>query len=329
MGAWRTALNAAVVAAGIAAAAAPALAQAQQKFPTKPVRLVVGFTPGSATDITGRLVASKLSEIWGQPVVIENRTGAGGQLATVMVAKATPDGYTLLMISSAMVVNAVLPAQPMYDLLKDFTGVTQIGIPTSILVVTPTLGVKSLKELIALAHERPGKLLFGTSGAGSGTHMTTELFNMAAGIKGVHVAFKGLPEVLIEIAAGRLNYGVISMGPSLPFILDKRVVPLAQIAAKRSPLLPDVPVMTELLPKFQRDSTHGIIAPAGTPRAIVNQISKDVARVLEFPDVKARMDAIGFERMPLTPEEYDRLLHRLVGSISKVVVAVGMRAPAP
>ena len=329
MGAWRTALNAAVVAVGIAAAAAPALAQAQQKFPTKPVRLVVGFTPGSATDITGRLVASKLSEIWGQPVVIENRTGAGGQLATVMVAKATPDGYTLLMISSAMVVNAVLPAQPMYDLLKDFTGVTQIGIPTSILVVTPTLGVKSLKELIALAHERPGKLLFGTSGAGSGTHMTTELFNMAAGIKGVHVAFKGLPEVLIEIAAGRLNYGVISMGPSLPFILDKRVVPLAQIAAKRSPLLPDVPVMTELLPKFQRDSTHGIIAPAGTPRAIVNQISKDVARVLEFPDVKARMDAIGFERMPLTPEEYDRLLHRLVGSISKVVVAVGMRAPAP
>ncbi len=325
---WQVAVHAAVIAAGLSVATAPALAQAQQKFPTKPVRLVVGFSPGGGTDTTARLIAPRLSEIWGQSVVIENRSGAGGQLATVMVAKATPDGYTLLLMSTAMVVNSVLPVKPMYDLLKDFTGVTQIGTSTTIVVVTPTLGVKSLKELMALAHERPGKLLFGTSGAGSGTHMTTERFNMAADIKGVHVAFKGLPEALLEIAAGRLNYGVIAMGPALPFIQDKRLVALAQIAAKRSPLLPDVPVMTEILPKFERDASTGIIAPAGTPRAIVNQISKDVARALEFPDVKERMDAIGFERAPMTPEEHDRLLRRLVGSISKVVVAVGMRAPA-
>jgi tripartite-type tricarboxylate transporter receptor subunit TctC len=329
MGTWRTALNAAVVSVGIAAAAAPVLAQAQQKFPTKPVRLVVGFSPGSATDITGRLVASKLSEIWGQPVVIENRSGAGGQLATVMVANATPDGYTLLMISSAMAVNSVLPVKPMYDLNRDFTGVGQIGVPTSVVLVTPSLGVKSLKELIALAHARPGKLLFGTSGAGSGTHMTTELFNMAAGIKAVHVAFKGLPEVMIEVAAGRLNYGIISMGASLPFIQDKRVVPLAQIAARRSPALPDIPLLTEILPTFQRDATHGIIAPAGTPRDIVNLINRDIARALEYPDVKERMDAIGFERVPMTPDEYTRLLRRLTESLSKVVVAVGLRAPAP
>jgi len=327
MQAWQSAVHVVVIAVGLAVAAVPVVAHAQQKFPTKPVRLVVGFSPGSATDITGRLVAQKLGDIWGQPIVIENRSGAGGQLATVMVAKSTPDGYTLLMMSSAMVVNAVLPVKPMYDLLKDFTGVSQIGVPTSIVIVTPTLGVKSVKELIALAHARSGKLLFGTSGAGSGTHMTTELFNMAAGIKGVHVAFKGLPEVLIEVAAGRLNYGLISMGPALPFIQDRRVVPLAQIRAKRSPMLPDVPVLTEILPTFERDSTQGIIAPAGTPRAIVNLISKDIARVLELPDVKDRFDAIGFERLPMTPEEHDRLLRRLVGSISKVVVAVGLRAP--
>ena len=323
MRAWQSA----VIVVGLAVAAAPVLAQVQQKFPTKPVRLVVGFSPGSATDITGRLVAQKLGDIWGQPIVIENRSGAGGQLATVMVAKATPDGYTLLMISSAMVVNAVLPVKPMYELLKDFTGVSQIGVPTTILIVTPTLGVKSAKELIALAHARSGKLLFGTSGAGSGTHMTTEIFNMTAGIKGVHVAFKGLPEVLIEVTAGRLNYGIISLGPALPFIQDKRVVPLAQIAAKRAAALPDVPLMTEILPTFERDSTHGIIAPAGTPRAIVNQISRDIARVLELPEVKERMDGFGFERAPLTPEEHDKLLRRLVGSLSKVVVAVGLRAP--
>ena len=325
---WQVAVYATVIAAGLSVATAPHLAQAQQKFPTKPVRLVVGFSPGGGTDTIARLIAPRLSEIWGQPVLIENRSGAGGQLATVMVAKATPDGHTLLVMSAAMVVNAVMPEKPMYDLLKDFTGVTQVGVTTTALVVTPSLGVKSVKELVALAHERPGKLLFGTSGAGSGTHMTSEIFNMTAGIKTTHVAFKGLPEAMIEIAAGRLHYGLINLAASLSFIQDRRVVALALIAAKRSPLLPDVPVMTEIFPKFERDATTGILAPAGTPRAIVNQISRDVARAIEFPDVKERMDGIGFERAPMTPEEHDQLLRRLVGSISKVVVTVGLRAPA-
>ncbi len=326
MRAWQSAVYAAVIVMGLATAATPVLGQAQQKFPTKPVRIVVGFSPGSATDITARLIAPKLSDIWGQPVVIENRSGAGGQLAAVMVAKATPDGYTLLVTSTAFLISALLPSKPLYDPLKDFTGITQIGVGNTALVVAPSLGVKSAKELIALAHERPGKLLFGTSGAGSGTHITTERFNMAAGIKGVHVAFKGLPEALIEIAAGRLQYGLISLGPSLPFIQEKRLVALAQLAAKRSPLLPDVPVIAEILPTFERDATHMIIAPAGTPRAIVNQVSKDVAHVLELPDLKARMDAIGFERAPMTPEEHNRQLRRLLDNFSKVLVTIGLRA---
>ena len=327
MHAWQSAPYTAVIAAGFAVAATPLLAQAQQKFPTKPVRIVVGFTPGSATDITARMVASKLSDIWGQSLVIENRSGAGGQLATVMVANATPDGHTLLMISTAMVINSVLPEKPLYNLLKDFTGVTQIGTVTTAVVVTPTLGVKSVKELIALAHERPGKLLFGTAGAGSGTHITSARFNFAAGIKTVHVAFKGLPEVLIEVAAGRLNYGLISLGPALPFIQEKRVMVLAQLAAKRASALPDVPLITEALPGFERDTTHAIIAPAGTPHAIVNQISKDIARALEFPDLKERMTAIGFEPAPMTPEEHNKQLRRLHESLAKVVVAIGLRAP--
>ena len=183
------------------------------------------------------------------------------------------------------------------------------------------------KELIALAQSRPGKILFGTSGAGSGTHMTTEIFNMNAGIKTVHVAFKGLPEVMIEVAAGRLNYGIISMGASMPFIQEKRVTPLAVVAVKRSPLLPDVPTVTEILPSFERDASHGIIAPAGTPKDVLNIISRDVARALEFPDVKERMDAMGFERVHMGPEEYTKLLRRLHASLTKTVVAVGLRAP--
>ena len=324
---WHAALSTAVIATGFTAATTALPAQAQEKFPTKPVRIVVGFTPGSATDITARMVASKLSDIWGQSLVIENRSGAGGQLATVMVANATPDGHTLLMISTAMVINSVLPEKPLYNLLRDFTGVTQIGTVTTAVVVTPTLGVKSVKELIALAHERPGKLLFGTSGAGSGTHITSARFNVAAGIKTVHVAFKGLPEVLIEVAAGRLNYGLISLGPALPFIQNQRVLPLAQIAAKRAVSLPDVPLITDALPNFERDTTHAIIAPARTPRAIVNQISRDIARALEFPDVKERMSAIGFEPAPMTPDEHTQQLRRLHESLAKVVVAIGLRAP--
>ena len=315
-----------IIAASLTGAAS-GIAQAQQKFPTKPVRIVVGFSAGSATDITARMVATKLGDIWGQSLVIENRTGAAGQLATVMVANAAPDGHTLLMISTAMVINSVLPEKPLYNLLKDFTGVSQIGTVTTAVVVTPSLGVKSVKELIALAHERSGKLLYGTSGAGSGTHITTARFNMAAGIKGVHVAFKGLPEVLIEVAAGRLNYGLISLGPASPFIQEKRVIALAQIAAKRAASLPDVPLITEALPGFERDTTHAIIAPAGTPSAIVNQISRDIARALEFPDVRERMANIGFEPAPLTPEEHNQQLRRLHESLSKVVVAVGLRAP--
>jgi len=327
MHAWHSALSTAVIAAGFTVAAAPLAAQAQEKFPNRPVRIVVGFTPGSATDITARMVATKLGDLWGQPLVIENRSGAGGQLATVMVANATPDGHTLLMISTAMVINSVLPEKPLYNLLRDFTGVTQIGTVTTAVVVTPTLGVKSVKELIALAHERQGKLLFGTSGAGSGTHITSARFNVAAGIKTVHVAFKGLPEVLVEIAAGRLNYGLISLGPALPFIQNHRVTALAQIAAKRAASLPDVPLITEALPGFERDTTHAIIAPAGTPRAILNQIAKDIARALEFPDVKERMATIGFEPAPMTPEEHNKQLRRLHDSLAKVVVAIGLRAP--
>ncbi len=320
------AVRLALVIAATFAFAAPGLAQAQQKFPTKPVRIVVGFSAGGATDITARLISSKLSEIWGQPVVIENRSGAGGTIATTMVAKATPDGHTLSMVSAAFVITAVLQTNLQYDALKDFRGVTQIGVPTSALVVAPALGVKSVKELIALAQERPAKILYGTSGAGSGTHMTTLRFNTLAGMNVVHVAFKGLPEVLIEITAGRLHYGIISLGPAISFIKDGRLLALAVVTPKRSPQLPDVPAMVEILPRYERDAQHGLIAPAGTPRPIVQQISKDVARVLALADVKERFQAISFELTPTTPEEYDRIMRRQFEIFTEVAKAAGMIA---
>ncbi|HKA45601.1 MAG TPA: tripartite tricarboxylate transporter substrate-binding protein [Burkholderiales bacterium] len=309
------------------AIAADGLAQAPSKYPTKPVRIVVPFSAGSATDITARMIGPKLSDIWRQPVVIENRTGAGGTMAAAMVAKAMPDGHTLLLTSSAFAISAVLNDNLPYDALKDFRGVAQIGATTGFLAVSPALGVKSVKELIALAHERQGKLLFGSAGAGSGIHMTAERFRMVAGFKAVHVGFKGQPEMLIEILAGRIQYGFPSLSTSLQFIRDGRLLALAVVTPKRSPLLPDVPAMVEALPGFERDAGHALLAPAATPRHILNQISKDVAAVLVLPDVKQQMLATGFDPAPTTPEEYDRILRSLIDTFSKVVRAAGLRAP--
>ncbi len=318
----------AMVVAGCAAySVTPSHAQAQPKFPTKPVRIVVGFSAGSATDITARMIGPRLSEKWGQPVIVENRPGAGGTLSAAVVAKATPDGHTLLMISAAFAIGAALHANLPYDPLKDFTGVAQIGASTGALTVAPALGVRSVKELIALAQERPGKIFYGSAGAGSGIHMTAERFKMLAGLKSVHVGFKGQPEMLLEILAGRIQYGFPGLGPSLHFIMDGRLLALAVVTTKRSPLLPDVPTMAEVLPGFERDATHALIAPAGTPRSVLNQVSKDVASVLDLPEVKQQMLAMTFEPAPTSPEELDRIVRSMIDTFSKIVRAAGMRAP--
>jgi tripartite-type tricarboxylate transporter receptor subunit TctC len=319
----RRRLVTAVFAAVVAFAAVPT--HAQPKFPAKPVRIVVGFSPGSATDITARMLGPRLSELWGQPVVVENRAGAGGTLAATVVARAAPDGYTLLLTSAAFAIAAALRTDLPYDSLKDFAGVTQVGFTSGVLTVAPSLGVKSVKELIALGKAQPDKLLFGSAGAGSGIHLTAERFRMAAGIRAVHVGFRGQPEMLIDLAAGRIHYAFPSLGPVMPFIKDGRVLAIAVVTAKRSPLLPDVPAMTEVLPTFERDASHAILAPARTPRPILNQISRDVARVMDLPEVKRQMEAMSFEPAPTTPEEYDRLLRKLIATFIEVGKATGLR----
>ena len=314
----------ALIAAGLAFAA-PAFAQSEAKFPTKPVRLVVGFSPGSATDFTARVFGAKLSDLWGQPVVIENRSGAGSTLANAVVAQATPDGHTLLVVSASFAITAVLQGKNLpYDALKDFRAVSQFGSTTGALVVAPSLGVKSVKELISLAKER--KILFGSAGAGSGLHMSTERFNMAAGIKTVHVGFKGQPEMIIEIVTGRVQYGFPSLGTSMAFIKDGRLIALAVNTPKRTPLVPDVPAIVEIIPGFERDAAHALMAPARTPTPIVRQISRDIARVAEMPDVKERMHNISFDIAPSTPEEYDKAVRRQIEVFNQVAKAAGLIA---
>lgn len=310
----------------LAYAQAPAAKGAVAGWPQRPVRIVVGFSPGSATDISARMIAPKLEEMWKQPVVIENRSGAGSSIANAMVAKATPDGYTILMISASFAINAVLQNKASYDPVKDFHGVTQIGFSTGVIVASPASGFKSLKELIAAANARPGKVLFGSAGAGSGVHMSTERFNMSAGIKVTHVAFKGQPEMLIEIMAGRIQYGMPGLGPALHLIRDGRVIPLAVVTPKRSPLLPEIPTVQEILPNFERDAAHGLLVPAGTPRPIINKISQDVARALDAPDVKKQMDAINFIAAPTSPEEFDKIIRSQLVIFERVARQAGLIA---
>ncbi len=304
-------------------AAVPALAQ---PFPAKPVRLVVGLGAGAQTDTIARLIGQKLSESWGQPVVIENRTGAGGVIAASMVAKATPDGHTLLLLTS-FAISAALSTNLPYDPLKDFAGVAQVGFTTQALAAAPAWGVKSVKELIALAQSQPGKILYASGAAGLASHLNGEKFRLAAGIKVVNVAFKGGADVVIETLAGRTQYCFAGLAPVLPFIRDGRLLALAVNTPHRSPVLPDVPTLGETLLEFRKpESSSGMLAPAHTPRPILNQISKEIARVLNLPDVKERLQAIGLTPAPSTPDEYDKILREQITALSKLVRDAGLRA---
>jgi tripartite-type tricarboxylate transporter receptor subunit TctC len=300
-------------------------ALAQQKFPTQPIRMVIAFTAGGIPDTLARLLGPRVGEALGQPVVLENRPGAGGTIAANIVAKATPDGYTLLATSNAFAITAALQPTLPYDPLKDFSGVASIGYSTSALVVPPTLGVKSVKELIALAHAQPGKVFFGSAGAGSGTHISAERFRHVAGIKATHVAFKGQPEFIIEIVAGRVQFGMASLGSALGLIREGKLLPLA-LVPNRTPLLPDVPALTEILPNASRDGSQMWLAPAATPRPILQQISREVARALAHPEIKERLNGHAFHIAPTLPEETDRMLRNDIAVFSRVVIEAGLKA---
>lgn len=291
----------------------------------RPVRFIVGFPPGSSLDTTARIVSPKLAELWGQPVVIENRSGGSGSIATSIAMQAAPDGYTALIASASFAINAVLRPNIGYQPLRDFIAVTQLGFPTSVIAVSPSLGVKTVKELIALSNERGGKLFFGSPGAGSSGHLTVESFRVAAGIKATHVAFKGQPEIVVELISGRVHFAVISLGVGLGPIRDGRLIAVGLVTPKRSPVLPDVPALVEILPNFRRDAAHMMLVPAKTPRHIVNKQAADTARALDAPDVKKQMEVIDFIAAPTSPEETEKVLRAQLATFEELARAAGLK----
>lgn len=319
-----------LVATGLAFALVTTLsfmATAQDSFPNKPIQMIVPFSAGSGTDIVARMVGKKMSENWGQQVVVINRPGGGGIVAGSTVARAAPDGYTLLVHSTGFAVAATLYSKLPYDPLKDFAGVTQISTGPHVLVVTPSLGVKSVSDLIALAKQKPGQLNFGSAGIGGATHLSGEQFRFAADINVVHVPYKGTQEALIDTIAGHVQYVISPIQPALSFIKDGRLLALAVTAARRSPVLPDVPTVAEAaLPGFEFDSWVGLWAPARTPIAVVNKLSKEVARILALPDIRERMQSEGSVPKSSTPEEFAKFTRAEIEKLGKVVKASGARA---
>ena len=314
-----------LTALGIALAAGPGFAQTTENFPTRPIRIIVPLTAGSAADILSRRLAPKMSENWGQQVVVDNRPGAGGTLGANIVAKATPDGYTILLHSAAFAVSAALYDKLPYDPLKDFSPVSQVVIAPIVLVAAPALGARSVKDLVALARQKPGQIAFGSSGVGSSTHFGAEQFRLAAGINVVHVPYKGPPEALLDTMTGRIQYMLSPLVPALPFIKDGRVLALAVTTAQRTAALPDVPTVAEALPGYEYQDWWEIFAPAKTPRPVIDKLSKETARIVELPDVKKQMLNQGEEPRPSTPEEFTRFVRAKVETAAKVVKLAGIR----
>jgi len=303
------------------------VAIAQDKYPNKPIRMVVPFPPGSASDFLARSVGQKLNELYGQQVVIDNRAGAGGIVGSTLISKAAPDGYTLGMIGQPHLVNALLQKEPPYRALEDIVAISEVASLPNVLVITPSLPVKSVGDLIAMAKAKPGQLNFGSAGIGSSSHIAGEAFKAAAGIDVVHVPFKLISDIFTEMIAGRVQMYIFPLPAVMPMLRDGKLRPLAVGTAKRTPSLPDVPTIAESgLPGFQTESWFGVVAPAKTSRAIVMQLNKDIADILKTADSRERFLRQGAEAAFGTPEQFQKLLQTEFVKYQKLVKDVGISA---
>jgi tripartite-type tricarboxylate transporter receptor subunit TctC len=313
-------------AAGWLLLAASGMAAAQQ-YPAKPIRVVVPFPSGGPSDIVGRVVSQKLSEAWGQPVIVDNRAGAGGVIGTEYVAKGPADGYQILhgTIGGLTVAMSLQPNRG-YDTLRDFVPITQTVTVTNFLVVHPTVPAKSVRELIALAKTRPGKLNYASSGSGTGPHLAGELLKYMAGIDLTHVPYKGSAPGLTAMLSGEVDITFENSLLVMPHIASGKVRPLGVTGTQRSKLLPALPTIAETLPGYNASGWYGFVAPAATPKDVVVKLSAEMVRILRQPDVVTRLAGQGAEPVASTPDEFAAFIRAEIDKWSKLVAAAKMRA---
>jgi tripartite-type tricarboxylate transporter receptor subunit TctC len=306
-------------------AAGPAFTQA---YPEQGIRIVVGFPPGVAPDVTARLLADRFGEAWGKPVVVENVTGAGSNIATDRVAKAAPDGYTLLMGgNSALVISPNLYDKLPYDPVNDFTPISQIFIAANLLVVPPDVPAKTLPDLVALARTQPGKLTYGHAGVGTSQHLAAELFKYMARIDVQPIAYRGTTAVLPDLLAGRLTMSFANILNALPLARDGQLTAFAVTSRKRSGAAPDIPTMVESgYPGFEAVPWFGLVAPAGTPQFVIDKVHRETARVLALPDVRKRLAELGLDLIGNTPAEFAAVIKAEIPQWAAVIKGAGIKA---
>jgi tripartite-type tricarboxylate transporter receptor subunit TctC len=315
-----------LLAAGCAAFLAAGAAFAQGTYPTKPVRLIIAFTPGSSTDIVGRAVAAKLAEMWKQPVIAENRVGAGGSIGSKAVVDSAPDGYTLLANSSAHVANPGIYKNLPYDTLKDFTNLAPLAGGPNVIIVAPESGWKTFGDFVAAAKAKPGQLNFASAGIGSGTHFNLEKLKLMAGIDVTHVPYKGTPEAIADTIAGRVCCYFAPINAALPHIKGGRALALGVSSAKRSSLLPNVPTIAESgVPKFDYTLWIGLWGPPGMPADVVDKINKDVNSALANPELNDRLVSLGTLPMNMSSAEFTQFIRAEVEETARILKAAGIK----
>jgi tripartite-type tricarboxylate transporter receptor subunit TctC len=300
---------------------------ADAKFPTRPIRMIVASSAGTGADIFARIVAQGLNDIYKEQVIVENRTGAGGIIGGVHAANATPDGHSLFMASVSTYVSPLMQAKPSYQPLEDFRAVAQVAAITSVVMVNAGMPVKSVKELISLAKAKPGALNYGSVGAGTAAHLSTEIFKRAAGIDVVHIPFKAVADMYTEVASGRVQMLVFVLSSSLGFLKDGKVRGLAVTSTTRNFALPDLPTVAEAgVPGGESETLYGFLAPAKTPRVLINKLGADIVTVLRKPETKDRFERLGSQPTTDTsPDAFEKYVRREYEMFRRLIPEIGLK----
>ncbi len=310
--------------AAAALACLPPIATAQAQYPSKPIRLIVGFAPGATNDLLARAVGQKLTEQLGQSVVVENRGGANTAIAAAQFVRSPPDGYTLMLNSPGHITNPALMKLD-FDSVKDFAFITQLAESVNLLVVHPSLPAKSVKELIAISKHRPGQINYASSGTGSTVHLSAELFQFMTGIKWIHIPYKGGGLAMQELLGGQTSLMFPNLPTSIQFTRNGKLRALGTTGAKRAAAAPELPTVAETVPGFEVTTMYGISAPARTPRAIIDRLHSEIVRALNAPDLRGRMVDIGADPVGSTPEEYTAFIQSEIVKWTKVINAAGIK----
>ena len=297
-----------------------------QSYPNKQIKIVIGFSPGGGPDISARAIGQKMTEKWGQSVIVENRPGAGSNIATQVVATAKPDGYTLLSVSNAFAIAPAIYSKLPFDTLKDLEGITLTATGSALVLVSPNFKVNSMAELIALAKKDPGKYSFSSAGIGSGSHFAVEILKSRTGTDFLHVPTKGIPEGITEVLSGRVDFFISPYASAINMVRDGRAKAIAITSLQRGREFPNLPAVAETVPGYKWEFWYGLIAPMNTPKEILQQIAQEVKRINDTQDIKDRYAGLGLEPISNTPDEFDKMIRSEVNEFTRIAKAAKISA---